>query len=162
MRIAIGSDHRGFQLKARLVQALQSLGHEVLDVGTNSEQAVDYPDVAAMASQLVIAEAADRGILICGTGIGMAIAANKFPRIRAAVCQDELTAETCRRHNDTNVLCLPGDLAVERAGRIVDTWLATAFEGGRHARRVEKLTQIEQNTRLPNLVTGDAPSDGCR
>lgn len=144
MRIAIGSDHRGVQLKARLLQTFSSQGHEFLDAGADSDQAVDYPDIASTVSQRVLSNEAERGILICGTGIGMAITANKFPGIRAAVCQDELTAETCRRHNDANVLCLPGDLPVERAARIVEIWLATAFEGGRHARRLDKIAQIEQ------------------
>lgn len=162
MRIAIGSDHRGVQLKGRLMQGLLASGHDLFDAGTNSDQAVDYPDIAAVVSQRVAAGVADRGILICGTGIGMAITANKFPQIRAAVCQDELTAETCRRHNDTNVLCLTGDLPAERVGRIVETWLTTAFEGGRHARRVEKIAQIERDHGAQPQSSDEAPPSGCR
>lgn len=152
MRIAIGSDHRGVHLKDQIVRTLTQRGHEFFDAGANSADAVDYPDIATAVSQQVMAGSAQRGILICGTGIGMAIAANKFPQIRAAVCQDEPTAQACRQHNDANVLCLPGDLPIEQAGRVVERWLTTEFEGGRHARRVEKIALIERTngTHLPN------------
>lgn len=144
MQIAIGNDHRGVELKEALVRALSARGHGFRDAGAHPGEAVDYPDVAATVSQQVAAGTVDRGILICGTGIGMAITANKFPQVRAAVCQDENTAAICRRHNDANVLCLSGDLTPEHAARIVEVWLTTEFEGGRHARRVDKISQIER------------------
>src|SRR4051812_48163189 len=144
MRIAIGSDHRGYLVKAKLLQLLQQWGHEVIDEGTHDAQAVDYPDIAATVSRQVSRHEVDRGILICGTGIGMAIAANKFPGVRAAPCHDEVTAEMSRRHNDVNVLCLSADMLGEKLiDRMVEIWLSTEFEGGRHARRVEKMTALE-------------------
>ena len=145
MKIAVGSDHRGFQLKAKLVQLLQERQHEVEDVGTSNADSVDYTDFAAVVAGKVSRGEIDRGILICGTGIGMAITANKFPHVRAITCPDELTAEMCRRHNDVNVLCLSADMLGERpiAG-MIDVWLTTEFEGGRHARRVNKIGEIEK------------------
>jgi ribose 5-phosphate isomerase B len=147
MRIAIGSDHRGVQLKAKIVELLDGLGYEVEDVGTREETSVDYPDYAAQVASKVSAQQVDRGILICGTGIGMAIAANKFVGVRAAPCNDELTAEMSRRHNDLNVLCLSADLlgGSPRVEPLVKTWLDTAFEGGRHARRVEKISELDKH-----------------
>jgi ribose 5-phosphate isomerase B len=145
MRIAIGTDHRGYAARSKIVELLERLGHEVLDLGTFSDAAVDYPDIAAQVSQKVSRGEVDRGILICGTGLGMCIAANKFPGVRAAPCHDDLTAEMSRRHNDSNVLCLSADLLGERLiGRMIELWLVTPFEGGRHARRVDKITAIEQ------------------
>jgi ribose 5-phosphate isomerase B len=145
MRIAVGSDHRGYQIKGKLVTLLRADGHEVTDFGTQSDQPVDYPDYAVSVAKFVAAGNAERGILICGTGFGMAIAANKFKGVRAATCADEVMAEMCRRHNDVNVLCLPGDLIGDRpVGDLVRVWLATEFEGGRHSRRVEKINHIEQ------------------
>lgn len=158
MKISIGSDHRGFAAKAKLVDVMRQLGHEVVDEGTNDSQAVDYPDFAAVVSDKVSKKEADRGILICGTGIGMAITANKFPGVRAATCDDEVTAEMCRRHNDVNVLCLPGDMLGERRiDRLVEIWLKTEFEGGRHARRLEKISEIEKNHPLIRPAGGCAP-----
>jgi ribose 5-phosphate isomerase B len=146
MRIAIGSDHRGYDVKRRVVPLLQQLGHEVLDMGPEASASVDYPDFAFQVAQAVSAGRVDRGILICGTGIGMCIAANKVPGVRAAPCHDSITAEMSRRHNDANVLCLSADLLGEELiDRMVRIWLETAFEGGRHARRVEKITRIEEN-----------------
>ncbi len=145
MRIAIGSDHRGFQLKSRLIEYLRQQGHEIVDQGTNGSDSCDYPDYAQSVAECVSSQATERGILICGTGIGMAIAANKVPGVRAAPVQDELTAEMSRRHNDLNVLCLSADmLGQKNIENMVDVWLKTEFEGGRHARRVEKIAQIEQ------------------
>ena len=145
MRIAIGSDHRGWQVKARLVKTLQDAGHEVFDLGTNSAESVDYPDIASAVSARVSADEVERGILICGTGIGMSISANKFPGVRAATCQDAFVAEMSRRHNDVNVLCLGGDLLGERlVDDLVGIWLKTEFEGGRHGRRIEKIGQLER------------------
>jgi ribose 5-phosphate isomerase B len=145
MRISVGSDHRGVQVKAKLLELLEQLGHEVVDVGTDSTESVDYPDFAACVAKQVAEHSVERGILICGTGIGMAIAANKFPGVRAAPCHDELTAEMCRRHNDVNVLCMSSDMLGERnLQRLVQVWLETKFEGGRHARRLDKIAQLER------------------
>ena len=145
MRIAVGSDHRGYAVKERIIELLRSMEQEVVDSGSNSQEAIDYPDVAAFVARLVSTGQVDRGILICGTGIGMCIAANKFPGVRAAPCHDDLTAEMSRRHNDLNVLCLSADMLGERLiDRMVQIWLETEFEGGRHARRVEKITEIER------------------
>ncbi len=146
MRISIGSDHRGFQMKTKLVDVLQQLGHDVSDAGTHSVESCDYPDIALQVARRVSCSEADRGILICGTGIGMQITANKFPRVRATTCHDEFTAEMCRRHNDVNVLCLSADMLGERrVDQLVKLWLTTEFEGGRHARRVEKIGNIERD-----------------
>lgn len=145
MRIAIGSDHRGHSIRPKIVSFLKNMGHEVIDVGTFSQSPVDYPDIAEAVARKVSSGEADRGILFCGTGLGMCIAANKVPGIRAVPCHDDLTAEMSRRHNDANVLCLSADLLGERLiTRIVEVWLNTPFEGGRHARRVEKIATIEQ------------------
>ena len=144
MKIAIGSDHRGFDAKRHLVALLQQLGHEVLDVGPEGRDSVDYPDYAFQVAQAVSEGKVERGILICGTGIGMCIAANKVHGVRAAPCHDSITAEMSRRHNDANVLCLSADLLGEELiDRMVRIWLETEFEGGRHARRVEKIGKIE-------------------
>lgn len=144
MRIAIGSDHRGFAIKSKIIAYLQQTGHEVLDAGTSSAQSVDYPDYARVVADQVAHHEADRGILICGSGIGMCIAANKVRGIRAANCHDEFTAEMSRRHNDVNVLCLSADMLGERMiDRMIEIWLTTEFEGGRHARRVEKISELE-------------------
>lgn len=145
MRIAIGSDHRGFQMKTKLVEFLQQLGHEVADVGTHSVDSCDYPDIASQVAKQVSHHETDRGILICGTGMGMQITANKYNGVRAATCHDEFTAEMCRRHNDVNVLCLSADMLGERrVDQLIKLWLETEFEGGRHARRLEKITEIER------------------
>lgn len=145
MRVSIGSDHRGFNMKAKLAELLAQLGHAVSDEGTCSAESCDYPDIAVAVSRKVATGEADRGILMCGTGIGMAITANKFSGVRAATCQDEITAEMCRRHNDVNVLCLSSDLLGEsRLDNLVRIWLTTEFEGGRHARRLEKIAVVER------------------
>mgnify|MGYP001334057603 CR=1 FL=1 len=146
MRIAIGSDHRGFHLKEKLAAILRSKGHDVEDVGTSATESVDYPDFAALVARKVSAQLVDRGILICGTGIGMAIAANKFPNVRAAPITDEVTAEISRRHNDLNVLCLSADMLSPRmVERMVEVWMETEFEAGRHSRRVDKISDIEKS-----------------
>jgi ribose 5-phosphate isomerase B len=145
MKIAIGSDHRGFEAKTRIVSVLHQLDHEVADVGPAVRECVDYPDFAFEVARAVGEGRAERGILICGTGIGMCIAANKVRGVRAAPCHDCITAEMSRRHNDANVLCLSADLLGEELiERMVRIWLETPFEGGRHARRVEKITRIER------------------
>ena len=144
MRIAIGSDHRGFDAKRRLIPMLRQLGHEVTDVGPDGNDSVDYPDYAYQVAKAVSDGRVERGILICGTGIGMCIAANKVKGVRAAPCHDSITVEMSRRHNDSNVLCLSADLlGDELIGRIVRLWLETEFEAGRHARRVDKIKRIE-------------------
>ena len=149
MRIAIGSDHRGFDAKRRLMPMLSQLGHEIVDVGPADNEKVDYPDYAFMVAKSVSDGRADRGILICGTGIGMCIAANKVKGVRAAPCHDSITVEMSRRHIDSNVLCLSADLlGDELIGRIVRLWLETEFEGGRHARRVDKIKKIESEQNL--------------
>jgi ribose 5-phosphate isomerase B len=145
MKIAVGSDHRGFEVKRRVVSLLENLSHTVLDMGPASRESVDYPDFAFQVATAVGEGQAERGILICGTGIGMCIAANKVSGVRAAPCHDSITAEMSRRHNDSNVLCLSADLLGEDLiDRMVRIWLTTDFEGGRHARRVEKITRFEQ------------------
>lgn len=150
MKIAVGSDHRGFQVKARILAQVADLGHDSLDYGPPTPESVDYPDVGARVAQALSNGEIDRGILICGTGIGMCIVANKFPGVRAASCHDDLTAEMSRRHNNANVLCLSADLLGERlVNRMVQLWLSTEFEGGRHARRLDKITQYEQQLQPP-------------
>ncbi|REK17519.1 MAG: ribose 5-phosphate isomerase B [Planctomycetota bacterium] len=145
MRIAVGSDHRGFLIKSKVVELLKRLNHEVVDVGPPSAESVDYPDIAQIVAADVSNGNVERGILICGTGIGMCIAANKFPGVRAAPCHDDLTAEMSRRHNDLNVLCLSADMLGERLiDRMIEIWLKTEFEGGRHARRVDKIGNLEK------------------
>jgi ribose 5-phosphate isomerase B len=145
MRIAVGTDHRGYPIRARIIDLLQRLGHEVDDAGTYSDEAIDYPDIAARVARKVSRGEVDRGILICGTGLGMSITANKFPGVRAAPCHDDLTAEMSRRHNDSNILCLSADLLGERLiDRMIELWLSTPFEGGRHIRRIAKITELER------------------
>ena len=161
MRIAIGSDHRGFAVKGKLIDLLKRLSHEVIDVGPQSPESVDYPDIASIVARQVSHGQVDRGILICGTGIGMCIAANKFPGVRAAPCHDDLTAEMSRRHNDVNVLCLSADMLGERLiDRMVEIWLAARFEGGRHARRVDKITGLEGSVRRSRFAAQVAPAPG--
>ncbi len=144
MKIALGSDHRGFEVKRRIATVLQQMGHEVEDVGPNSKDSVDYPDYAFKVAMAVSEGRAQRGVLICGTGIGMCIAANKVKGVRAAPCHDSITAEMSRRHNDANVLSLSADLLGEELiERMLRIWLETEFESGRHARRVEKITLFE-------------------
>lgn len=144
MKIAVASDHRGYVIKGKILALIAELGHQAVDMGTDSLESVDYPDFGAKVARAVSAKEVDRGVLICGTGIGMCIIANKYPGVRACTCHDDLTAEMSRRHNDANVLCLSADLLGDRlVNRMVEIWLKTDFEGGRHARRVEKIGQIE-------------------
>ena len=145
MRVSIGSDHRGFHLKEQITEYLRRNGHEVEDEGARSTESADYPDFAKLVARKVSEGKVDRGVLICGTGIGMAITANKYHNVRAATCTDEVTAEISRRHNDLNVLCLSADMLSPRTvERMVDVWMTTPFEGGRHQRRVEKISELEQ------------------
>lgn len=140
MKIAIGCDHGGFGLKGEIVNLLEELGHTIMDCGTDSNESVDYPDFAKAVCDKVQEGPCDRGILVCGTGIGMSMAANRYGKVRAALCHELFTARMSREHNDANVLCLgervvgPG-LALE----IVRVWLATDFSGGRHQRRIAML-----------------------
>ena len=140
--VAIGADHAGFKLKFALITALRSLGFRVLDLGTNGLDSVDYPDFADAVAKAVLDGTAQSGVLICGSGIGMSIGANRHPGVRAALCHDEETARLAREHNDANVLVLGAWLTDEElAGRCADVFFSTEFDGGeRHARRVAKLT----------------------
>jgi len=145
MKIALGADHAGFELKEKIKQKLAAQGITVDDRGTNSTASCDYPDFARAVAEEVAAKGADLGILVCSTGIGMSIAANKVPGIRAAKVDTEFEAERSREHNDANVLTLGANIISEDvASKIVDKWLATPFAGGRHERRVEKITAIER------------------
>ena len=144
MKVAIGSDHRGYKLKSRLKDLLEDRGHEVMDLGTGNEESVDYPDFAFPVSEKVAAGEADRGILICGSGIGMSIAANKVRGIRAALCRTVWDAEMTRKHNDSNVLALSEKSGEDPAvDEVVLTWINTPFEGGRHLRRINKIADYE-------------------
>ncbi|WP_372722208.1 ribose 5-phosphate isomerase B [Novipirellula sp.] len=163
LKICLASDHRGVHIKAKLMQSLAAAGFTVSDEGTNSDTACDYPDLASLVAKKVSNGEADRGILICGTGIGMAITANKFLGVRAASCYDEVLIEMSRRHNDVNVLCLPGDLIGERPiDDLVLLWLKTEFDGGRHNKRVQKICTIEKaNLRCDSAAAESAqPSSG--
>ncbi|MEO0511573.1 MAG: ribose 5-phosphate isomerase B [Planctomycetota bacterium] len=145
MRIAIGADHRGSDAVDRLVERLSRDGHDVSRFGSSGGTSCDYPEAAFDVSTRVAGGDADRGILICGTGVGMGIAANKVAGVRAATVHDELTAQLSRSHNDANVICLSADLLGDRLiDTIVDAFIGTEFEGGRHGRRVNKIAAIER------------------
>jgi ribose 5-phosphate isomerase B len=145
MKIAVGSDHRGFESKEQVKVIIAQLGHECIDVGTGDNNPADYPDLAYSAAMAVSKGQADRAILACATGLGMCIAANKIKGIRAALCHDELTARISRDHNDANVLCVSGDqVGKVLLRKIVEVWLDTEFSGGRHLRRVRKIQAIEE------------------
>jgi len=138
--ILIASDHAGFELKEKLERWLRESGYAVKDLGTNSEQSADYPDYAHPLAQRVSDGEAERGVLLCGTGLGMSYVANRYPHVRAAVAWSPEVAELARKHNDANVLALPARfLSEDQARQILKTWLDTPFEGGRHERRVEKI-----------------------
>ncbi|MBI4564490.1 MAG: ribose 5-phosphate isomerase B [Planctomycetes bacterium] len=144
MRVAIGADHAGFEDKRRLAEVLSSWGHDVEDVGTFSSESCDYPDFAERVARAVVDQRAERGVLVCGTGIGMSIVANKFKGVRAAVVTDAFTAEVSRGHNDANILCMGARVTpLSDMERLLRIFLETAFEGGRHARRVEKINKLE-------------------
>ncbi len=145
MIIAVGNDHRGVAAKQKLADLLRGAGHQVLDLGATGPASADYPDFAIPVAEAVAAHQAERGVLICATGHGMCIAANKVHGVRAVNCRDAVDAEMSRLHNDANVLCLSADLVSEDAmGRLLKIWLDTAFEGGRHARRLEKIGKYEE------------------
>ncbi|MBC23612.1 MAG: ribose 5-phosphate isomerase B [Phycisphaerae bacterium] len=154
MNIAIGSDHRGSETARHLAEHLRATGHQVDDAIELPQGPCDYPDQAWLVASKVADGSIDRGILICGTGIGMCIAANKVPGIRAALAPDELSAELSRSHNDSNILCLSGDLIGKTlAKRIVEVWLQTEHEGGRHMRRLDKIKVIEQGNDPATMST---------
>lgn len=145
MRIAIGSDHAGFALKRAVIGLISELGHSYEDFGCYDESSVDYPDIGRPVAESVAQGKFDRGILVCATGIGMCIVANKVKGIRAAVCHDTFSARRAREHNDANVLCLGGWIIGQGPMRdIITTFLNTKFEGGRHARRIEKIQALER------------------
>ena len=145
MKVALGCDHAGYALKDVISACLQSSGHEVIDEGTSSADSCDYPDFAAKVARKVATGDAERGVVICATGIGMSMAANKVPGIRAALCNDLYTARLSPLHNDANVLALGARIiGPGLAEEIVRTWMETVFEGGRHARRVGKFGEIEE------------------
>ena len=155
MKIVVGSDHRGFEAKKQIKAIVTQLGHECVDVGTDSSDPVDYPDPAYLAAVAVSKKQAERAILVCGTGIGMSITANKIKGIRAALCHDELSAQISRHHNDANVLCIAADLLGEVLLRkIVEAWLTTEFSGGRHLRRVRKIAAIEEGRQPGEVKNG--------
>ena len=145
MKIAVGSDHAGFALKEQVRPLLESAGHEVVDVGTDSEESTDYPRYASQAARMVADGDADRAVLCCGSGVGVSIVANKIDGVRAVNAHDPDEAETSRRHNDANVLALAGRRLEEGdAAQIVERFLGTDFEGGRHERRVDQITAVER------------------
>ncbi|MBT8346107.1 MAG: ribose 5-phosphate isomerase B [Desulfofustis sp.] len=141
MKIAIGADHGGFELKQTLTAKLSAMGHEVIDMGTDSATSVDYPDFADQVCGQILDGRAQFGVLVCGTGIGMSMAANKYRGIRAALCDNEYSARMSREHNNANILCL-GDRVLGKglAENIVEVWLSASFDGGRHQRRVDKFS----------------------
>ncbi len=147
MKLAVGSDHAAVELKTRVIQLLESKGIEVQDMGTHDRDSVDYPDFGMRVASAVSNRETNLGILMCGSGIGMSIVANKYPGVRAALCHDLETARLSRGHNDANILVMGGRLLKpEEALEIVRTWLETPFEGGRHQKRIQKITKIESTT----------------
>lgn len=160
MKIAIGSDHRGHDAARSLARAMEAMGHEVVvnngGEACNGAQACDYPDRAYQVGNAVAKGEADRGVLLCGSGIGMCIAANKVPGVRAALVHDEFTAQMARSHNDANVLCLSADMLGQRLiERMVEAWMTAKFEGGRHARRISKIQAIERGED-PSSITSES------
>ena len=140
MKIVIGNDHAGVEFKNKIMKALRSKGHEIINVGTDTLDSVDYPDIAKEVSKKIINKEANFGILICGTGIGISIAANKIKGVRAALCTDTTTAKLTREHNDANILALGSGIVGQFVALdIVDTFLSTSFEGGRHQKRVDQI-----------------------
>ena len=144
MRIAIGADHRGFPLKQQIVTWLRSQGYEVADVGTNSTESTVYPLYAAQVARAVAGGQAERGILVCATGVGMCITANKVRGVRATIAADEDVARSSRQHNNVNVLCLGERTTPQAAQGILHTWLTTGFDGGRHERRLAEIAEVER------------------
>ena len=148
MKIGIGNDHSALELKAEIIDFLKEKGHEVVDYGTNSPESCDYPIYGEKVARAVAAGEVEKGILICGTGLGISLAANKVEGIRAVVCSEPFTAKMSRAHNNCNILALGARVVgAELAKMIVDTWLSTEFEGGRHQRRVDMIMDIEKRNR---------------
>ena len=143
MRIAIGCDHRGLELKQEVIKVITNAGHSYEDFGCFTTESVDYPDIAKKVGEAVASGNFERGILICATGIGMCIAANKVRGIRAALCHNVFSARRARQHNDANILCLGGEAESEPVAEIVNAFLAGEFEGGRHQNRVDKIKRLE-------------------
>ena len=143
MKVSLGSDHRGIEQRQLIAGVVRDAGHEVDDCGTHTTDSCDYPDIAASVARQVALQQTDRGILICGTGIGVSIAANKINGIRAAVCHDTHTVEMSRRHNDANILCISAMLGEPQMREMVKLWLTTPFDGERHQRRVQKIKELE-------------------
>jgi ribose 5-phosphate isomerase B len=143
MNIAVGSDHRGLEYKKFIISLLAGMGHSHKDFGSYSAESVDYPDIATTVCEAVVQSQFDYGILICGTGIGMSIAANKVKGIRAALCCDTFGAQRARLHNDANVLCLGAERGESGVAEILNIFFSTQFEGGRHQRRLDKISQME-------------------
>ena len=153
MIIAIGNDHTSVELKENVKEFLTDLGHEVLDVGTNSSERADYPVFGRAVAELVIAGNAERGIAICGSGVGISIAANKVPGIRAVVCSEPYSAKLSRLHNDTNVLAFGSRVVgTDLARMIVGEWINADYEGGRHQRRINQISATEKSLPIENLV----------
>ena len=145
-KIAIASDHGGFNLKESVIAYLLNKGWEIDDLGPSNTDSVDYPDYGIKLAESIIDNKVERGIVICGTGVGMSIVVNRFPGIRGTLCSDVYTAKMCREHNDSNILIMGGRVIGEGlASEIVDTWLNTKFEGGRHQRRLDKINEIDAN-----------------
>jgi ribose 5-phosphate isomerase B len=145
-KIAIASDHGGFVLKESVIAHLLNDGWQIDDLGPNNEDSVDYPDYGIRLAEIIANKKFERGIVICGTGVGMSIVVNRFPGIRGTLCSDIYTAKMSREHNDSNILIMGGRVIdIGLASEIVDTWLNTAFEGGRHQRRLDKINEIDTN-----------------
>ena len=154
MNVALSSDHRGFEAKEQLKSYLTSAGHQVTDFGCDGPTSCDYPDTALIGAQSVASGESDRGIFLCGTGIGMSITANKFVGVRAASCYDEVMVEMSRRHNNVNILCLPGDMIGDRpVDELVLMWLQTEFDGGRHEHRLKKISEVEESSENPSSAS---------
>lgn len=148
MKIAIASDHAAFELKEKIVQHLKELGHEPMDFGVYDDSSVDYPDYGVKVAKAVSDAEYERGVLLCGTGIGMSITANKFPGVRASLVYDHYTAKMSRLHNDSNILVIGGrTTGISTAFDIVETWLTTPYEGGRHERRLKKISDLDNHRR---------------
>lgn len=156
MKIAIGADHRGHDAARSLARALEAMGHEVGVLNGGDSASCDYPDRAYQVASSVAQGEVDKGVLLCGSGIGMCIAANKVPGVRAALVHDEFTAQMAKSHNDANVLCLSADMLGQRLiERMVEAWMTAEFEGGRHARRVAKIHAIERGEN-PSTISGES------
>ncbi|MBI2867914.1 MAG: ribose 5-phosphate isomerase B [Chloroflexi bacterium] len=163
MRIALGCDHQGVDLKNELIGVLQEMGHETKDFGCYDKSSVDWPDIAAAVGKAVSHNECQHGILICGTGIGMSIGANKVRGIRAARCQDTFSARLCREHNDANVLCMGAWIVGPRLAQdLVKTFLETPYEGGRHQRRLDKVKALEEGWRTAHTPAPTRAGDGPR